>query len=143
MPSQDFSHTSKAVRCLSPTDVTSVADQVGTPIDTFNWLGLVVYFATGDLTDFISTILFEESETSGGVYTTIPDGQLIGIAADVTHAADDDNKVAQIGIKNTKRWVRLSYVVGTAATENLVAAIAVLFGPQKAVDTVASPPAFN
>ncbi len=143
MPTQDFSYGSKAVRCLSPVDITSAANAVGSTIDTFNWLGLVVYFATGALNDFVSTVLFEESETSGGVYTTIPDGQLIGIAADVTHAGDDDNQVAQIGIKNTKRWVRLTYVVTTASTENLVAAIAVLFGPQKSVDSSADAPAFN
>ena len=143
MPSQDFSHKSKVVRCLSPVDVTAVADQVGEPIDTRFYEGLVIYFATGLLTDFVSSVLFEEADTSGGAYTTITDSRLIGIAADVTHAADDDDKVAQIGVRNVKRFVRITYQPTTAATANLVSAVAVLFAPQRSRDTTAAPAKFN
>jgi hypothetical protein len=92
------------------------------------------------LNDLVSTILIEQSATSGGTYTAVPDSQLHGLESALTIAADDDNKVAQIGVRNTLPWVRATFVVTTGSGVNLIAAIALLGMPSRAATT---PAAFN
>lgn len=140
MATMDFSHRTKIVRAISPVDITAVANAVGEPLDTKNWLGLNILLSAGALTDFVATILIEESDSQGGVYTDV--ARLVGSLTDGTFAADSDDKVAQIGVLNVKRWVRLTVVVDTASAENLISAVYVLFAPQKASDTTATPPSF-
>ncbi len=136
----DMYNTVKAVRVASPFDQADTTNLVGEVVDTTGFEGVVLLFLTGGLNDLVSTILIEQSATSGGVYAAIPDAQLHGLETALTIAADDDNKVAQIGVRNTLPFVRATFVVTTGSGVNLIAAIAILGMPHRAKTT---PAAFN
>jgi hypothetical protein len=136
----DMYHNVKAVRVASPFDQADTTNLVGEVVDTTGFEGVVFLFLTGALNDLVSTILIEQSATSGGTYTAVPDSQLHGLESALTIAADDDNKVAQIGVRNTLPWVRATFVVTTGSGVNLIAAIALLGMPSRAATT---PAAFN
>ncbi len=134
----DMYNTVKAVRVASPFDQADTTNLVGEVVDTTGFEGVVFLFLTGGLNDLVSTILIEQSLTSGGVYAAVPDSQLHGLEAALTIAADDDDKVAQIGVRNNLPFVRATFVVTTGSGVNLIAAIALLGMPHRAPTTPAA-----
>ncbi len=136
----DMYNTIVAKRVASPFNQANTSNLVGEVVDTTGFEGVVFLFLTGAINDLVSTILIEQSLTSGGVYAAIPNSQLHGLESALTMADDDDNKVAQIGVRNTLPFVRATFVVTTASGTNLVAAIAILGMPHRAKTT---PAAFN
>jgi len=136
----DMNSVVKAVRLVSPFDQADTTNLVSEEVDTQGFESLVLLFATGAINDLVSTILIEHSLTTSTGFTAVPDSQLNGLEAALTHAADDDDKVAQIGYHGERRFVRITYVVTTGSGVNLIAAIALLGSPHRAATT---PAAFN
>ncbi len=134
----DIYNSVVAKRVASPFDQADTTNLVGEVVDTTGFEGVLFLFLTGGLNDLVSTILIEQSATSGGVYAAVPDSQLHGLEAALTIAADDDDKVAQIGVRNTLPFVRATFVVTTGSGVNLIAAIAVLGIPHRAPTTPAA-----
>ena len=136
----DSYHSAKCVRCIDAVDVAAVADVVGEVVDTQFFESVVLYFSTGDINDLVATVLVEQCATSGGVYVAVPDTQLIGVETDLTLAADDDNKIAQLGVLNNLRFVRVTLQPSAASGVNIVSAVAVLGSPHEAPVII---PSFN
>ena len=127
-----------AKRVASPFDQADTTNLVGEVVDTTGFEGVVFLLLTGAINDLVSTVLIEQSATSGGVYVAVPDAQLHGVESSLTIAADDDDKVAQIGVRNTLPFVRLTFVVTTGSGVNLIAAVALLGLPHRAPTTPAA-----
>lgn len=134
----DMYNSVVAKRVASPFDQADTTNLVGEVVDTTGFEGVVFLFLTGVLNDLVSTILIEQSATSGGSYAAVPDSQLHGLEAALTIAGDDDNKVAQIGVRNTLPFVRASFIVTTGSGVNLIAAVALLGKPHRAPTTPAA-----
>lgn len=135
----DMMNSVKAVRMASPFDQADTTNLVGESVDTQGFEGLLLLFATGAINDLVSTILVEDSPDDS-VFTAVPDSQLHGLETDLTIAADDDDKVAQLGYHGGQRYVRVTFVVTTGSGVNLIAGIYLLGLPQRAATTAA---AFN
>ncbi len=74
----DIYNSVVAKRVASPFDQADTTNLVGEVVDTTGFEGVLFLFLTGALNDLVSTIIIEQSATSGGVYVAVPDSQLHG-----------------------------------------------------------------
>jgi len=123
-------------RVISPVSVADNTAQVGQVIDHQGLPvgGAVYIIATGSLGDAGAefTTLLEECDTSGGTYTAVADGDLLGTEALASFIQTDDDKCFKLGYKGIKRYTRLTITPTNNATAALLAAVCVtspLLGP--------------
>ena len=99
-------------RGISPaaavTDNTAFVSQIA---DTYDHDSLTFFALLGSLADADATftVLVEEGDDSGlSDAAAVADADLIGLEANASFIFGDDNKVAKIGYKGTKRYVRVT-----------------------------------
>lgn len=136
----DLYHDVKVVRLIDPEDHASTADITSQEVDTKGFQSLVLAFALGSLNDLAATVEVQHSDTSGSGFAAVPDTELHGLEADLTIAATDDDKVAQIGYHGGKRYVRVVVTVSTGSGVNVLSAVGILGHPEKSPTT---PTKFN
>ncbi len=134
MPKFDSYSSTKVVNAVAPVSHGSTSDITGLTVDTQGFEKCLFVLLNGLINDLVATILIEDSPDDSA-WTAVVDGDLLGLESDLTIAADDDTKVAQIGYKGAKRYVRLSYVVTTGSGANLIGAACVLSNPHRAPTT--------
>lgn len=115
---------------LSPATYDTTAN--GTAVDRVVSGGTrdaVVVITTGTVTDGTHTISIEDSDDGSTGWAAVPAGQLQGTAPAVV-AADDDS-VFEVGVTNSKRYLRVtSTVSGSPATGGVYGATILLGGPR-------------
>ena len=128
-------------RVISPVSVADNTAQVGTVVDRKGYDGVTYLIATGSIADADATftVLLEESDASGSGYTAVSDDDLIGTEVLAAFQFDDDNECRKLGYKGAKRYTRLTITPVNNASAALLAAVAVLSGPQ--IMPTANPPA--
>ena len=121
-------------RVISPVSVADNTAQVGQVIDGQGFGSVTYLIATGSIADVDATftVLLEECDTSGGVYTAVADA-LAGFQF------DDDNECRKLGYIGIKRYTRLTITPAANASAAVLAAVAVLGSPS--VAPTANPPA--
>ena len=128
-------------RVISPVSVADNTAQEGTVVDRKGYDGVTYLIATGSIADADATftVLLEESDASGSGYTAVSDDDLIGTEVLAAFQFDDDNECRKLGYKGAKRYTRLTITPVNNASAALLAAVAVLSGPQ--IMPTANPPA--
>lgn len=137
---KDLMNNINVKRVLSPVSVADNTAQVGEVVDGQGAASLTYIIATGSLGDAGAefTALLEECDTSGGTYTAVADGDLIGTEALASFIQSDDNKCFKLGYKGAKRYTRLTITPTNNATAALIAAVALV---EPALKPSANPPA--
>lgn len=99
---------------------------VGSAVDTavFNnmFRDIVFSIQSGTITDgtsYVATV--QECDTSGGSYTDLDTWRVQGT---VSFASSDDNVVKELGVRPTKRYVKLTITSTGASSGGVFAAIA-------------------
>jgi hypothetical protein len=139
---KDLANLINVKRVLSPVSVADTTAQVGEIVDRKGFDGLTYLIATGSIADADATftVLLEESDDSGmSGAAAVADADLIGTEVLAAFQFDDDNECRKLGYKGTKRYTRLTITPVANASAALLAAVAVLSGPQSA--PTANPPA--
>ena len=139
---KDLANLINVKRVLSPVSVADTTAQVGEIVDRKGFDGLTYLIATGSIADADATftVLLEESDDSGmSGAAAVADADLIGTEVLAAFQFDDDNECRKLGYKGTKRYTRLTITPVANASAALLAAVAVLSGPQAA--PTANPPA--
>ena len=128
-------------RVISPVSVADTTAQVGQVIDGQGFGSVTYLIATGSIADVDATftVLLEECDTSGGVYTAVADADLLGTEALAGFQFDDDNECRKLGYIGIKRYTRLTITPAANASAAVLAAVAVLGSPS--VAPTANPPA--
>lgn len=128
-------------RVISPVSVADNTAQVGQVIDGQGFGSVTYLIATGSIADADATftVLLEECDTSGGVYTAVADADLLGTEALAGFQFDDDNECRKLGYIGIKRYTRLTITPAANASAAVLAAVAVLGSPS--VAPTANPPA--
>ncbi len=128
-------------RVISPVSVADNTAQVGQVIDGQGFGSVTYLIATGSIADVDATftVLLEECDTSGGVYTAVADADLLGTEALAGFQFDDDNECRKLGYIGIKRYTRLTITPAANASAAVLAAVAVLGSPS--VAPTANPPA--
>lgn len=138
---KDLANLINVKRVLSPVSVADTTAQVGEIVDRKGFDGLTYLIATGSIADADATftVLLEESDDSGmSGAAAVADADLIGTEVLAAFQFDDDNECRKLGYKGTKRYTRLTITPVANASAALLAAVAVLSGPQSA--PTANPP---
>jgi hypothetical protein len=110
--------------------ITTATTTNGMVLDTQGYDGGVMFsFAALAWTDGTYTPLIQEDDAIGmGTATTVPADQLIGTAAEVATALGAATTLGaamvRLGIKSTKRYVRLQMVSTGASAHATIAAVA-------------------
>ena len=127
-------------RVISPVSVADNTAQVGQVIDGQGFGSVTYLIATGSIADVDATftVLLEECDTSGGVYTAVADADLLGTEALAGFQFDDDNECRKLGYIGIKRYTRLTITPAANASAAVLAAVAVLGSPS--VAPTANPP---
>lgn len=138
---KDLMNVIDVKRVISPVSVADNTAQVGTAVDRKGYDGVTYLIATGSIADADATftVLLEESDASGSGYTAVSDDDLIGTEVLAAFQFDDDNECRKLGYKGSKRYTRLTITPVNNASAALLAAVAVLSGPQ--IKPTANPPA--
>jgi hypothetical protein len=89
------------------TDNTAI---VAAACDLSGYEGATVVIQCGTLADadMTTTVLLEESDSSGSNYSAVADEDLIGTEAGAAVIFSDDLKIAKLGYKGKKRYIRLT-----------------------------------
>ena len=139
---KDLANLINVKRVLSPVSVADTTAQVGEIVDRKGFDGLTYLIATGSIADADATftVLLEEGDASNmSDAAAVADADLIGTEVLAAFQFDDDNECRKLGYKGTKRYTRLTITPVANASAALLAAVAVLSGPQAA--PTANPPA--
>jgi hypothetical protein len=88
----------------------------------------VVLVCTGTLTDGAIAVTVEESDDGSTGWTAVPAAQLQGTLP--TTAATDDNTVYEIGVRSTKRYIRVVGTTSGATSGGSFSAAVVLGAPR-------------
>lgn len=105
---------------------TSLTSQV---VDRRGFEAVTLVLATG-ATDTPATLEIQHSDAAGSGFAAVEDKHLVGATeAQVSPAADDDNKVARIGYTGGKRYVRAVATLANSGTSALLAGVAILGRP--------------
>jgi len=112
-----LSENYKAVEFLPPQDITSAATTNGVGVDCINMNDdLMAIVQLGAMTGTHTCIVqMQESDALGSGYSNIS-GALF-----TTSDQDDDNSIASIGFKRTKRFVRAVITTAGTVTANVIA----------------------
>ncbi len=86
--------------------------------------GSLVLVQTGTITDGSHAVAVEDSDDGSTGWAAVPAGQLQGSAPTVV-AADDD-KLYEIGVLSSRRYLRVSVTTSGATTGGIVGAVIVL-----------------
>lgn len=90
-----------------------------------NFRDLAFVIQSGALTDGSYAVTVEESDASGSGYAAVPTRRVVGSLPSFASASDDD-AVKSIGVRPTKRYVRVVVTATGATTGGVLAAVAVL-----------------
>lgn len=105
-----FDKTSELLcaRAFAPVVVTDDTPQVSQELDLQDAQGATLVMQYGTLSDAnaTTTLLLQESDTSGSGFTDVADRDLIGTEAAASPIFSDDNKVAKLGYKGIKRYLK-------------------------------------
>ena len=89
------------------------ATETGTALDTWGMLDVMVYIPIGrvaaaDATHYF-TFSFEESDTFGGVYTSVASANIINIDSwdMIINATTEKESFHPVQIRRTKRWLKV------------------------------------
>lgn len=128
MPRHDLHNSIKVARAFDPRSITSDTTTVGTEIDLAGYETCEFAIAYGALADTDIVPELTECATSGGTFTAVADGDLLGTEAEAgtTQAAASVTK--KLGYRGSKRYVKLTMVTTSTTGANLVGALAVLGG---------------
>lgn len=126
MSSKDNTKNVKAVVALQPQSITSDTTTVGEVVDTAGYESCTFVIATGSINDANLLPAITECDTSGGSYTAVADGDLIGTELLATLENANDADTAKIGYRGSQRYVKLSLVSTSTVGANLVGAVALL-----------------
>lgn len=134
---RDQSSELKVIQLFPPTTITNAnTATVSSIIDRLNFDALTLAIVYGGLTDanVTSTVLVEEGDQANmSDAAAVADAQLIGTEAGAAVTFADDNKVAKIGYKGSKRYVRVTVTpVGNDAGAYPFAGVAILGNPATA-----------
>lgn len=106
----------KAVEFLAPQDITSATTTNGTAVDCIE-MGddlMAIMQLGGQDGDHTCDVKFQESDASGSGFADIS-------GATFTQTdEDDDNTIASIGFKRTKRYVRAVVTTAGTVTQNVI-----------------------
>ena len=122
-------------RAISPVSISDNTAAVSQIIDRQGFSGLEFAIAIGAVADADATftVLVEHDDDSAlGTAAAVPDSELIGTELLAGFQFDDDNETRKIGYAGNKRYVRLTITPANNASAALLAAIAVLGGPDDA-----------
>jgi hypothetical protein len=86
--------------------------------------GSLVVIQTGTITDGSHAVAIEDSDDGSTGWASIPAGQLQGSAPTVVSA--DDDKLYEIGVLSSKRYLRVSVTTTGATTGGIVGALVIL-----------------
>lgn len=111
MPMFDLHNNNVYDNAVDLKRVTDNTASVGDIIDLANYNGCEFIIFAGTLADADMTIvpLLEEGDESDlSDNASVADADLIGTESGATLSFDDDNKIAKLGYKGSKRYVRLT-----------------------------------
>lgn len=121
-------NTTLAVKALASGTV-QTGPTNGVAIDTAvfgnNFRDVSFVIISGALTDGSYAVTVEESDSSGSGYAAVPSRRVVGSLPSFASASDDD-VVKSVGVRPTKRYVRVVITATGATTGGVLAAVAVL-----------------
>lgn len=135
MKNLDLHNKIEIRRAISPVSVSDNTAQVSQIIDRQGFSALEFAIATGSIADADATftVLVEDGDESDlSDNAAVADAQLLGTEAAAGFQFDDDNETRKIGYIGNKRYVRLTITPANNASAALIAAIAILGGPDSA-----------
>ena len=97
---------------------------VDTGLYSNNFRDVLFVLTSGTLTDGSYAVSVEESDSSGLGYAAVDSSRVLGSAP--TFALTDDNTVKYVGVRPTKRYVRVVITATSATTGGTLSALAIL-----------------
>lgn len=123
----DQIHELQIVSSIDAALVAAAGTTTGDPVDTLGFRSATAFLSVGTVTDGTHAVTLKECDTSGGSYTDVAVGDIVGGAQFVALVSDTDQV---IGYQGSKRFLKVVDVVTGGATGAQLAAVIVLGRPR-------------
>ncbi len=121
-----YNNTLALLALASAERVNGAANGVAIDLNKFNnnCRDVLFVITTGTITDGSVAVKVEESDQSGSGFAAVSSSRVLGSLPTIT--ATDDDAVFSLGVRPTKRYVRLVATTSGATTGGVFSAVAVL-----------------